>query len=95
MHPTTRPHGGPYKEVRGLARGLQVLKAMNRLPGGIGSTTELARACMLDPTTTKRLLETLPALAQVQAVKAPALLVVGTVVQLQPALARAMSLAAG
>ena len=61
MHPTTRPHGGPYKEVRGLARGLQVLKAMNRLPGGIGSTTELARACMLDRTTTKRLLETLRA----------------------------------
>ena len=39
-------------------------------------------------------LETLPTLAQVQAVKPPALLVVGTVVQLQPVLARAMSLAA-
>ncbi len=38
-------------------------------------------------------LETLPALAQVQAVKAPALLVVGTVVKLQPLLARGMSLA--
>lgn len=48
-----------YKEVRGLARGLDVLKALNRLAGGIGSTTELARACDLDRTTTKRLLETL------------------------------------
>ena len=48
-----------YKEVRGLTRGLDVLKALNRLPGGIGSTTELARACSIDRTTTKRLLETL------------------------------------
>lgn len=48
-----------YKEVRGLARGLDVLKALNRVPGGIGTTTELARACGLDRTTTKRLLETL------------------------------------
>ncbi|MCW5664753.1 MAG: uroporphyrinogen-III C-methyltransferase [Piscinibacter sp.] len=39
-------------------------------------------------------LETLPALALVQAVKPPALLVVGTVVSLQPVLARAMALAA-
>lgn len=50
-----------YKEVRGLARGLEVLKALNALPGGIGTTTELARACGLDRTTTKRLLETLRA----------------------------------
>ncbi len=48
-----------YKEVRGLARGLDVLKALNRVPGGIGTTTELARLCGLDRTTTKRLLETL------------------------------------
>ncbi len=48
-----------YKEVRGLSRGLEVLKALNRLPGGIASTTELARACAIDRTTTKRLLETL------------------------------------
>ncbi len=62
MRRMTKPHGAAqYKEVRGLARGLQVLKAMNRLPGGIGSTTELARACALDRTTTKRLLETLRA----------------------------------
>jgi len=57
--PLTR--AAPYKEVRGLARGLQVLKALNRMPGGIGTTTELARACELDRTTTKRLLETLRA----------------------------------
>ena len=48
-----------YKQVRGLTRGLEVLKALNRQPGGIASTTELARACALDRTTTKRLLETL------------------------------------
>jgi len=53
--PTTRS----YPEVRGLARGLAVLKALNRKPGGIGSTTELAKECALDRTTTKRLLETL------------------------------------
>lgn len=48
-----------YKEVRGLTRGIELLKALNKLPGGIGSTTELARACAMDRTTTKRLLETL------------------------------------
>lgn len=48
-----------YKEVRGLSRGLDVLKTLNRLPGGIGTTTELAKACGLDRTTCKRLLETL------------------------------------
>ena len=48
-----------YKEVRGLTRGLDVLRALNRVPGGIGSTSELAKACGLDRTTTKRLLETL------------------------------------
>ena len=48
-----------YKEVRGLARGLDVLKALNRVPGGVASTSELAKACALDRTTTKRLLETL------------------------------------
>lgn len=48
-----------YKEVRGLARGLDLLYAMNQSPGGMDSTSALARRCGLDRTTTKRLLETL------------------------------------
>ena len=48
-----------YKEVRGRARGLDLLAALNRSPGGMDSTTALARRCGLDRTTTKRLLETL------------------------------------
>lgn len=48
-----------YKEVRGLSRGLDVLKALNKVPGGIASTSELAHASGLDRTTTKRILETL------------------------------------
>ncbi|HNZ92149.1 MAG TPA: DNA-binding transcriptional regulator [Acidovorax sp.] len=50
-----------YKDVRSLARGLDVLKALNRAPGGIASTTELAQACGTHRTTVKRLLETLRA----------------------------------
>ena len=34
----------PYKDVRSLARGLDVLKALNRAPGGQASTTDLAKA---------------------------------------------------
>lgn len=48
-----------YKEVRGLARGLDVLKALNGAPGGIASITELAAATGVHRTTVKRLLETL------------------------------------
>lgn len=48
-----------YKEVRGLARGLDLLKALNQSPGGLDTTSALARRCGLDRTTTKRLLETL------------------------------------
>nr|WP_315224986.1 DNA-binding transcriptional regulator [uncultured Albidiferax sp.] len=59
MHPREPSETPPYKEVRGLTRGLEILRALNRLPGGIGSTSELARLCQLDRTTTKRLLETL------------------------------------
>ena len=61
MRNTVKLAGAAYKEVRGLTRGLQVLKALNSAPGGISSTTDLARACELDRTTTKRLLETLRA----------------------------------
>lgn len=50
-----------YKDVRSLARGLDVLKALNSAPGGIASTTELAEACGIHRTTVKRLLETLRA----------------------------------
>lgn len=50
-----------YKDVRSLARGLDVLKALNRAPGGMASTTELAEACGTHRTTVKRLLETLRA----------------------------------
>lgn len=59
MRSSPRATTSQYKEVRGLTRGLDVLKALNRLPGGVGSTTELGRACAIDRTTVKRLLETL------------------------------------
>ena len=48
-----------YREVRGLSRGLAVLRALNARPGGIGGVLELARATGLHRTTVKRLLETL------------------------------------
>jgi IclR family transcriptional regulator, mhp operon transcriptional activator len=48
-----------YSEVRGLSRGLAVLRAMNALPGGMGGVVEIARAAGLHRTTVKRLLETL------------------------------------
>lgn len=50
-----------YKDVRSLSRGLAVLQALNRAPGGISSTSALADACNLHRTTVKRLLETLRA----------------------------------
>ena len=48
-----------YKEVRGLSRGLAVLRALNRMAGGIGGVVEIARATQMHRTTVKRLLETL------------------------------------
>jgi IclR family transcriptional regulator, mhp operon transcriptional activator len=50
-----------YREVRGLSRGLAVLRALNAMPGGIGSVSGLARATGIHRTTVKRLLETLRA----------------------------------
>ncbi|MDR0216015.1 MAG: DNA-binding transcriptional regulator [Comamonas sp.] len=50
-----------YKDVRSLSRGLAVLQAMNRSPGGIATTTALAQTCGIHRTTVKRLLETLRA----------------------------------
>lgn len=49
----------PYREVRGLSRGLAILRALNAMPGGIGGVVELARITGLHRTTVKRLLETL------------------------------------
>jgi IclR family mhp operon transcriptional activator len=54
-----QPSATAYKEVRGLSRGLQLLKALNAAPGGIASTTELGKACGMHRTTVKRLMETL------------------------------------
>lgn len=50
-----------YKEVRGLTRGLELIRALNRMPGGFASTSALARSCGIHRTTAKRLLETLRA----------------------------------
>lgn len=61
MQPALALTDGPHKEVRGLSRGLHILRALNRVPGGIATTTELANACGLHRTTVKRLLETLRA----------------------------------
>lgn len=48
-----------YKPVRGLSRGLAILRALNAAQGGWGSINELARATGLHRTTVRRLLETL------------------------------------
>lgn len=55
------PEVVPYSEVRGLSRGLAVLRALNAAPGCIGGVAELARMTGLHRTTVKRLLETLRA----------------------------------
>lgn len=60
------PNRGPYKEVRGLTRGLLLLKALNAAPGGIATTTELGEACGMHRTTVKRLMETLRAAGMVR-----------------------------
>lgn len=48
-----------YSTVQGLARGLEVLVALNRLPGGVATPVELSAQTKLHRTTVKRLLETL------------------------------------
>lgn len=48
-----------YKDVRSLSRGLALLQALNRAPGGMATTTSLAQSCGIHRTTVKRLLETL------------------------------------
>lgn len=53
------PEASAYREVRGLTRGLALLRALNTCPGGMGGVAELARATGIHRTTVKRLLETL------------------------------------
>lgn len=53
------PEESQYKEVRGLTRGLDLLRALNSTPAGAASTSFLANACGIHRTTAKRLLETL------------------------------------
>lgn len=49
----------PYSTVRGLTRGLHVLRALNRMESGRASAQQLSIATGLHRTTVKRLLETL------------------------------------
>lgn len=50
-----------YKLVRGLSRGLAVLRVLNGASGGTAGIGDIARACAIHRTTVKRLLETLRA----------------------------------
>lgn len=58
---TKPPTRSPYSPVRGLARGLQVLRALNRMESGRASAQQLSTVTGLHRTTVKRLLETLVA----------------------------------
>ncbi|GAB7541101.1 DNA-binding transcriptional regulator [Cupriavidus sp. 8B] len=49
----------PYASVRGLTRGLDVLKALNRMESGRGTALQLSELTGLHRTTVRRLLETL------------------------------------
>ena len=49
-----RPPAMVYKEVKGLTKGLEILKVLNRYPGGLAFVTELAAACDLDRSTIGR-----------------------------------------
>ncbi|MCP3020104.1 DNA-binding transcriptional regulator [Cupriavidus basilensis] len=49
----------PYASVRGLTRGLDVLKALNRMESGRGTAQQLSELTGLHRTTVRRLLETL------------------------------------
>lgn len=55
------PDAAQYREVRGLSRGLAVLRVLNAMPGGMGGVVEISRLAGLHRTTVKRLLETLKA----------------------------------
>ena len=58
----SRPMGdAPYKEVRGLSRGLLVLQVLNHAPGGQMSPVDVSAVTGLHRTTVRRLLETMAA----------------------------------
>lgn len=61
-----QPPAGSYHHVQGLARGLEVLCALNRRRSGTASAVELSEATGLNRSTVKRLLETLRASGFVQ-----------------------------
>lgn len=48
-----------YKEVRSLTRGVELLRALNQCPGGIGGTQELSLMTRIPRPSVKRMLETL------------------------------------
>lgn len=51
--------GSTYASVRGLSRGLAVLRALNRMESGLATAQQLSNATGLHRTTVRRLLETL------------------------------------
>lgn len=53
--------GATYRHVQGLSRGLAILHAINRSPGGWASIAGLAEVTGLHRTTVRRMLETLQA----------------------------------
>ena len=64
MNPSTRTsfqptESGTYRQSQSLVRGLELLAALNRLPSGSGSISQLVHQTGIHRTTVKRLLETL------------------------------------
>jgi IclR family mhp operon transcriptional activator len=55
----TEKETAQYKLVRGLSRGLELLRALNTLPSGRATSSELAKLIGLHRTTVRRMLETL------------------------------------
>lgn len=53
------PRDTEYKSVQGLVRGLEILRELNRCPGGGALTAQLSERTGLHRTTVRRLLETL------------------------------------
>lgn len=57
-----RPNSGArYRPIQGLVRGLSILQAINRSPGGWASIADLAAHTGIHRTTVRRMLETLQA----------------------------------